>query len=240
MPFVRVFSSGVDRWYADPTDLKSLYDPFRTKGRPSIYQAESAPDEVTVVAAHVLSDPLAKVESRMNIVRLLEADFDKCGLRCDARLLGTTGVVAIDFAHFEIEGDETRIQDLIKHLYLQIRYGEDRVRSIYRAQIRKQLQSFQQWPSEDVTPYALRRCQELLDEQSHQKACLPETYVEGEYDQSQPRIPHHRIAFRAYEKSLSPRQSHLDAVSYWLEAEKELRDEYRSHYHLFNTSAKRR
>ena len=163
MPFVRVFSSGMEKWFSDDTDTNSLCEQqFDAKrGRTSIYWIETLLDEVGIVAAHVLRD--GKLDNK-NVIRLYGADLRECGLESDGRSLGMTGVVATDHAHCEIKGDRTQLQTLTRLIFQKLKSGEDRIRAVHKSQIRRHIDLFSKLPLEKVTPFARRFCKRHLQQ----------------------------------------------------------------------------
>ena len=190
------------------------------------------------MAAHQLSKSESTSIEKTSIVRLFEDDLAQLGLSCDGASLGVTGVPVVDHEHHELKAGEEELRRLIQYVVERIRQGEDLIRSIYKPQIERQLQSFLHLPIEEATPFAQRRCCTLLNKP--QLSRNQNEYNDSEYDGVRCRVPQHRIAILAYEKSRDPRRRHLDSTTHWLEAESELRAAYSSHYHDFNTFGSRR
>jgi hypothetical protein len=167
MHFVRmVLHPNLNSWDKDKkadVDLAEEFfeEPFREKDEhPSLYSVESLPDEIRVAAAFALTP--TRNPDTLFVVRLFQDDFDALGLNLSDPP-GMTGVVEVDFRHFEVRNlTKPKALQLTARLRKSAYDGEDRFRYVAGWLQRHYLQQFRQLPDTQVIAEAKRRCEAKL------------------------------------------------------------------------------
>jgi hypothetical protein len=114
----------------------------------STYEVAGELEETQVVAAHLLTDTRPKIEPRY-IVRIRQPDLVATGVQAADSVLGTTGLVWVDFRHRDLVGGRDQLQALVGTILQRLEEGEDRVRRFGGPQLRWALSQFQALPTEE-------------------------------------------------------------------------------------------
>ncbi|MCI0464131.1 MAG: hypothetical protein L0Z62_44930 [Gemmataceae bacterium] len=167
MRFLRVWLNTTLNPWDNKEDEALAKDVFREafgdKGDcPSLYWIDSLADEFRTAAAFALTTTKTTL-ANFFVVRLFQRDLDKFDLQVDDDGPGTTGVVDVDFRHFEIRNlTQVKAVALTAWLRNTASEGEERFRWVATRFQRPQLVRFLQLPDEQVIAEAKRRCRVRL------------------------------------------------------------------------------
>jgi hypothetical protein len=107
MPVLRIkFLPNLNSWDEAPPDPGRIADKWfedPEHEQPSLYEAGSQVEEVEAVAAFSLTNLAKRIEVGY-LVRIEWADLAAVGIEATNDRPGSTGVVAVDFRHWEIPG----------------------------------------------------------------------------------------------------------------------------------------
>jgi hypothetical protein len=107
----------------------------------STYEVEGELEEARATAAHILTDTHPKIDPRY-LVRIRAADLGKAGIRVDDSVIGTTGIVCVDFRYRDLVGTIEQFERLVDLILTRLREGEDRLRRFGGPQFRNALEGF--------------------------------------------------------------------------------------------------
>jgi hypothetical protein len=146
---IRIGKTKLDEWLngqgKPPALAQHLFSFKKPPGKKdyaeSAYEVEGEIEETETVAAHLLSDVAPKLDSRY-IVRIRPPDLVESGVHVDDSVLGTTGIVPVDFRHRDLVGIKEQLEKLIGVLLLRIEEGQDRVRRLGKPQLAQALKRF--------------------------------------------------------------------------------------------------
>jgi hypothetical protein len=200
----------------------------------STYEVEGETEETEAVAAHLLTDLSPKIEPRY-VVRFRPVDLQDVGV--DDGILGTTGIVRIDFRHRDLVGTKEQLQSLVGMVLIRLKEGQDRIRRFGAPQLRYMLERFADLAAEERPTHTANIIQCALSGKSlHDLAPDP-----GQTNQelARVRIPEEAIRLRAYYLHKAGDGGGSPAGD-WAMAQDELRRLYSEHYRRqfgFSTSA---
>jgi hypothetical protein len=231
MALLRVVGFGLNIWDNPSPEAiaKDLFNNFKDK-RPSFYEA-SPQEEIETVAAYALTN-LAK--KTFHIVRVTREDLAEVGLTRSDDAPGTTGILSVDFRHWEIEAEaadgKDRLIDLVARIRERLIQGEERLRWVGGCMQRSHWERFCTCGDGEVTREAKDRCRWRLD--GHGGAYQPRRkhQIEEDLRANLPVIPDERIRLRAYRKYVARGDEPGTAEDDWRVAERELRDLYITAY----------
>jgi hypothetical protein len=226
MPFLRICNCSLNPWDKKPPDqiAAEWFDNFKDN-RPSLYMAENSNEEVEAVAAFSLANP-SKVNP-YHIMRIDVEDFTTVGIHPTDEIPGVTGVVAVDFRHWEITGDRAKLIALVSKIRDRVIAGEERLRWVGLLAQEQKWRQFVGSPPTVVIEEARRRSRAKLDK-NKTPPCSRRQQMESELTSVPPTIPSHCIRWRAflrYERRCQLSQPGT-ADEDWLESEVELRELY--------------
>jgi hypothetical protein len=204
-----------DKWFDDPANEQ-----------PSLYEATSPIEEVEVVAALSLTNLGRRVEAGY-LVRIEWGDLAEVGLRPNNARPGNTGVVAVDFRHWEIPGDRQLIFDLLRHIWHRARRSEDCFRWVGKQMQRAALERLLSADSRLVVEEAKRCCRRKLQGTTGGRRPLGPN-LRGELQAMPPTTPEGRIRSLAGERWRQRVRAAMAGTAEWdwLNAEQELRQLY--------------
>jgi hypothetical protein len=235
MPLIRIqFHPNLNHWDAptpDPSqpDFSQIGKKWfaeRLNDQPSLYEAATPLEEIETVAAYSLTNWETFIEAGY-IVRIEWEDFGLLGIQPTDANLGRTGVVGVDFRHWEIPGDKALIESLLRHLWNCTVKGEDRFRWVGCQLQAAAMRRFLDADSRAVIDEAKRCSRYKLDRQKGGRR-TPGRVIQGELTVAPPNIPETRIRKAAYQRYIHRCTSGLwgNAEMDWLEAEQDLRVRY--------------
>jgi hypothetical protein len=192
---------------------------------PSVYWADSENDEVEVAASHSLTDFAPSLKG-VQLLRIEWSDLTAVGALAKASNAapGGTGVVHIDFRHWELVGAEEYAEALVRRIRERYEAGEQRFRWIGPPVLSRCLDQFCRRSDREVIQEAKRRCRHKL---SGGPGTLPKpraSDVQRYFGESPPKIPENVVRERAF--GLHQRLGRHDAFLNWIEAESELLAKY--------------
>jgi hypothetical protein len=225
MPLLRISDcSNLNVW--DKTSEKiaeDWFDRFRDP-RASFYEARCSREEVEAVAAFALTNPAKnKVYHLMRVTWEELADF---GLYPSGEAPGNTGVVSVDFRHWEIETRREGLVRLVGHVQERLVAGEERFRWVGVRMQNPWWRRFCGLEDAFVIGEAKNRCRWKLANQEGGYRFRPRERVAAELRGSPPAIPKYRIAERAYRAYQMRGAAPGGPLEDWLAAERELRELY--------------
>jgi hypothetical protein len=220
----------LNAWDRRPADFNKLAEDWFANFKdphPSVYEARTAAEELEVVAACALAHATLPRLRVYHILRIEWTDLDALGIggRVSNETPGRTGVVAVDFNHWEIPGDRDILIELVARLHTLSLTGQDRFRWFGTSVQRQQLERFLARGDELVIGEAKRRCRHKLDEAPYTRRPLPEQ-MRQELQTTPPAIPQHRIAVLAHQRYTDRGSGAGSALADWLQAERDLRERY--------------
>lgn len=168
MKYVRIIeTTTANKWIERDPNIGSVahftFGSSKPANNPSLYRAFTEIDEVRVTSAHLLASPNSFSLEPKCVLRLDDSDIQASGLRVNEEAhWGETGIISIDFAHYEIPWTRDKVLALVARIVDRLRMGENRIRRIGALQLEHQLKSFHGQPPAELTPYGKRRCCELL------------------------------------------------------------------------------
>src|SRR5262249_55033065 len=139
---------------------------------------------------------------------------------------GRTGVVSVDFLHWELSVANKYMEQLIKRIHARYEAGEQRFRWVGKPVIRCCLEFFSSQPDDEVIPEAKRRCRHKL---CGAGANLPRPTAEEfrrHFRANRPKIPKQVLEERAYFRHKETGEH--DRETNWKEAERGLLELYES------------
>lgn len=163
MSLIRICDApNLNKWDKEPWDvgavIKEWFNPDRDPN-PSVYWADSEIEEVQVAAAHSLTNLNASLKA-VHLLRIKWSDITNIGVkeRLSNRNAGTTGVVRIDFCHWELVDGRAYLESLVRQIRECYEAGEQRFRWVGPPVIRRQLTQFCVPSDHEVIREAKRRC----------------------------------------------------------------------------------
>ena len=127
---VRLFSSGITKWFEDNPDIDVLAKVFDlSKGEHSVYEVADGEEECLAVAAHKLTDP-RKSPDAVSVLRIDRRDLPCFGIKVDEHQFGTTGLPRWDCRHRSLLADREQLIELVRFLAGRCHGGHDQVRRI--------------------------------------------------------------------------------------------------------------
>ena len=204
-----------EKWFDDPPNE-----------RPSLYEAATPLEEVQAVAAFSLTNLGRGIHSGY-LVRIEWDDLLAVGIHASNTTPGNTGVVAVDFRHWEIPGDTAPILELLRHIWHGAMLGEDRFRWVGKQMQIAAMRRFLEAEPRHVVEEAKRCCNRKLENQTGGRRPLGSA-IQDELRKNPPAIPEGRIRVLARECWLRRLGAQLEgsAEQDWLRAEHELRQRY--------------
>lgn len=226
--YVRVFDSSPDGWFvATPDCQKIAKQVFNLKdpSGQSTYRIWDEVEEAAAAAGYMLASD--KFDN-CHLARFSQTDLFQSGVVASDRVLGYTGIAAIDYRHCDLIGTAEQLKRMLEAAIERLHSGEDVVRSIKKTQLRRQLLRIVSLPVCDRPTHTAHLCEVLLEQRSDADICRDRTQTETELSAIQ--IPEEAIRLRAYfrwEMSGQPEgTAHVD----WCAASHEMRTEYREHF----------
>jgi hypothetical protein len=235
MPLLRIiFYPNVNHWDApkpnpkqpDFTQIIKKWFPERSGEQPSLYEAVTPLAEIETVAAFSLPNPDRVLEAGY-LLRIEWRDFAALDIQPADSRPGKTGVVGVDFRHWEIPGDEQLIARLVRHLWHRTEQGEDRFRWVGCQLQAAAMRRFLDADSRSVIDEAKRCCRHKLSGEKVGRR-TPGRVIQQELAVAPPNIPAGRIRKAAYERYVQRCTSGEcgNEETDWLEAEQDLRARY--------------
>lgn len=228
MPLLRLSDcaslSGWDYPNTPEQIARKWFDDFKDPS-PSLYESNSSIEEVEVVAAVHLTNPTAKRKA-YHVLRIDNEDLVAADIRPNNNNPGSTGVVAVDFRHWEIPANQGQLVRLVERILERIVACEERLRWIGVRLQEGWWKHFLDAPADQVVPEARRRSHCLLKQHPF-RPTDPDQLVK-EFWANPPRIPDRGIsphAQREYEERLQQGREGT-AEDDWTIAVKKVRDLY--------------
>jgi hypothetical protein len=230
MSLIRVCwdAANLNKWDKEPCDfaaiVKEWYHPERDPNV-SVYSAQTESEEVEVAASHSLTD-FAPSLKPAHLVRIEWSDLIAIGARerVSDRVPGTTGVVPVDFRHWELRDAPAYLEALVRRIRECYEAGEQRFRWVGPPVLRRQISQFCSRPDSEVIQEAKRRCQHKLNAGPGTLRRPRAEDLRTQLRNAPPRIPEQVIreqSFRLYQRT-----GRDDKDRNWFEAENDLRDLY--------------
>jgi hypothetical protein len=235
MHFLRIYNEpNLNSWgEADESKLaQEVYvEAFDTRrGQPSLYAAECPEEELRAAAAFALTPGSIKPKNFF-IIRLFLRDLREFDLQVDDDGLGGTGIVSVDFRHYEIRNlTAQKAIALTARILNAAREGEDRFRYIATWLQRPEQETFLSLPDEQVIAEAKRRCRQRVG------FAVPSDSIKRSYgqicndlDTNKPAVPLFRIKRAAFLNYCGRVSNGIlgSAESDWNNAEVRLRQAYK-------------
>ncbi|MCI0458312.1 MAG: DUF2934 domain-containing protein [Gemmataceae bacterium] len=222
---MRIVGFGLNIWDKPAPEIaKDLFSNFKDK-RPSFY--ESSPlEELKTVAAYALTTQ----PKPFHLVRVTREDLAEVGLAGIDEAPGTTGILSVDFRHWEIQAEaadgKDRLIDLIARIREKVIQGEDRLRWVGSLMQRSHWEQFCLCPDGEVIREAKRRCRWRLEGGGRAYELQTKRQIEEDLRANPPVIPEERIRRRAHKRWLNRGDEPGSAEDDWITAERELRELY--------------
>jgi len=128
---VRLFSSGIPKWFEDAPDIddlaKKAFD--LADGEQSVYEVADGEEECLAVAAHKLADP-RKSPDAVSVLRIDRRDLPCFGIRVDEGQFGTTGIPRWDCRHRNLLANRGQLIEFVRFMAGRCHRGHDQVRRI--------------------------------------------------------------------------------------------------------------
>jgi hypothetical protein len=233
MPLLRIKSlPNLNSWDERPLDPERLAQKWfdeQSHERPSLYEATTQEEEAEAVAAFSLTNLARRIEVSY-IVRIEWDDLSQIGIRANNAQPGSTGVVAVDFRHWEIPGVRQPIFNLLRYIWDRVRRGEDRLRWIGKEIQRASMERFLETDTRFVIEEAKRCCRLKLTGGTGRRRLGPA--IRDELRATPPYIPEGRIRSLAEQNWLDRLSVGIagNAEQDWLSAEQELRRRYEEQF----------
>lgn len=230
MSLLRIkFFPNVNAWDEAAPDFQQIREKWfddKPDEQASLYEATTAREEIEAVAAFSLTN-LGRGIQAGYLVRIEWDDLNAVGIRSSNLRPGNTGVVAVDFRHWEIPGDRGPILELLRHIWSRALLGEDRFRWVGKQMQVAAMNRFLNAGTHLVVEEAKRCCRRKLDNRPGGGRPLGPA-IRDELRAPPPAIPEGQIKVLAGEKWLDRLSTGRagDAVHDWLRAEHELRQLY--------------
>jgi len=228
MPLLRLSDCASLSIWDDPNRpeqiAKKWFDDFKDPS-PSLYESNSPLEEVEAVAAFHLTNKSAKRKA-YHILRIDHADLAAAGICPKNEKPGNTGVVDVDFRHWEIPANQEQLIGLTERLLQKIIAGGDYLRWVGSRLQEVCWQRFLTTPADRIVEEARRRSRCLINKHPF-PATLPEQLAK-EFWEHPPSIPHERIRIQAqldYEERLRQGRAGTDKED-WERAENKMRSLY--------------
>jgi hypothetical protein len=232
--YIRIGKSKADEWVNGlGTPAALAQNIFRLKkSRPgdacaeSTYEVEGELDEAQAAAAHLLTDTHPRIEAR-HLVRIRAADLAAAGIGVEDSVIGTTGIVRVDFHHRDLVGTKEQFERPVQVILARLREGEDRIRRIGQVQLRYALEGFAGRTAKERPTHTLECINCMLEPSA--AAGVRRDIVLARDELARISIPYETIRLRAFcleeagKGRGGPREN-------WLAAEEELQAEYAKHY----------
>jgi hypothetical protein len=157
MPFLRIkHRPNLNAW--DKKDAQGIAADWFDIADPeqSLYEAGSSLEEVENAAAYSLTNP-PKLESCF-VLRILPSDLASADIKPNNRTPGGTGVVAVDFRHWDAPASRDQLTRLVSHILDRVTKGEDVLRWIGLRQQQTCWRRFCDTAPNLVIEEARRRC----------------------------------------------------------------------------------
>jgi hypothetical protein len=233
MHFLRMFNNTSLNAWDSKEDAALAQDVFREAfkpgaGRPSLYRVDSLADEIRTAAAFALTPPDKDLKN-LFVVRLFEQDLNELHLLVDEGP-GTTGVVDIDFRHFEVANlTGPKAISLTARVRNGASAGEERFRWVAARFQCPHLEQFLLLPDEQVIAEAKRRCRFKLGLGPAPEQGGAIKRILTELAASRPTLPRPRVERAAFLNYCGRLQSGLsgDQDGDWTKAEEGLHDAYK-------------
>jgi hypothetical protein len=203
MHFLRVYNNHTLNPWGSKDDADLAREVFREAfgaraGHPSLYGVESAADEIRTAAAFALTTTDRELKNFF-VVRILERDLDQLGVLVDDDHPGTTGVVDVDFHHFEVRNlTQPQAVALTVHLRNTASEGQERFRWVAARFQRPHLERFLLLPDEQVIAEAKRRCLFKLGRGAPADRAGTIHTILAELGRNRPAVPRFRIERAAF------------------------------------------
>src|SRR5690349_15548946 len=115
--YIRIGKTKAEEWVngvGKPAVLaQNIFRLKKSSGRDeyeeSTYEVGGEVEEVKATAAHLLTDPHPNLDHRY-LIRLRRLDLMEAGIRVDDSVIGTTGIVCIDFRHRDLVGTRDQFE----------------------------------------------------------------------------------------------------------------------------------
>jgi hypothetical protein len=229
MSLIRVSTAiNLNKWDSDQFDptkiIKEWFDTARDPN-PSVFCAQSEGDEVEVAASHSLMERGPGLKGSY-LLRIKWSDLIAVGAKEQTTNInpGTTGVVHIDFRHWEMRSAMGYLNDLVLRIREHYEAGEQRFRWIGPPVLRRQLAEFASRSDNEVIQEAKRRCRNKLNAVAGTLPLPVSEDLRRQLYNARPSIPEQVIRERAF--SLFERSRNHDANRNWMDAERELLTAY--------------
>jgi hypothetical protein len=225
MSLIRICNApNLNKWDKEPCDLaaiiKEWFNPDRDPD-PSVYWASSESEEVEVAASHSLTD-LSPNLKPVHLLRIEWSDLVAIGVseRTSNRVPGRTGLVRIDFQHWELVGGKDYLDALVRRSRERYEAREQPFRWVGPPVLRRQLTQFCSLPDHEVIPEAKRRCRHKLHGGPGTLPLPRREELREQLRNARPNIPQQAIRERAFQ--LYKQSGREDADQNWMDAEREL------------------
>jgi hypothetical protein len=212
-------------WFSEQADSSPPTVFRQSDCEHSTYGVESDIDEAVTVAAHLLTDPAMKVDTR-HALRIRYADLRETGIQIDRRHLGQTGVVAVDHSHCDLLGDNQTMRRLTALIVRRVREGQDRIRRLNRYLLQLMIDRIFRLGEAERPSHTAELCEKVLNRRSQ----LTRNREQASRELASARIPDRAIrplAFKFYEERVPSAGSPTDD---WFRAVGQLRNQYAIHY----------
>jgi hypothetical protein len=205
---------------------------FDTRGdHPSLYSVESYPDELCTATAYALTRGVSKDPKPFWAIRLFDWDLNELDIRIDDDEPGNTGVVEVDFRHFEIRNlSQEKAIGLTARVRKTACEGIDRFRYVAKWFQRLCMERFLSQPDEDVIAETKRRCRFGVGrETSADSKGRFRPQITRDLETHEPNVPRIRIERAAFLNYCGRVSNGIlgSAESDWNNAEMRLRQAYK-------------
>ena len=179
-------------------------------------------------AAHLLADTHPRIEP-CYLVRIRTTDLVEAGIGVEDSVIGTTGIVCVDFRHRDLVGTKEQFERLVDVILTRLREGEDRVRRIGQVQVRYALHAFARCTVKERPTCTLERINRTLGLPSAGRVSDDVALARDEL--AGIGIPEETIRLRAFCLEEGGKGTGSPSKN-WDAAETKLRAEYAKHYLL--------
>jgi hypothetical protein len=232
--YIRVGKTKAEDWINGVGTAQVLaQNIFRLKKLPrkeiceeSTYEVEGELEETRAAAAHLLTDLEPKI-APCYVVRIRKVDLLEAGVQEQDTVIGTTGIVYIDFRHRDLVGTKPQFEKLVEVILGYLRNGQDRIRRFGAPQLRTALEEFADLPP---TERPTRTVEVIRCALTNARVAGLNADVELAIKElAQVTIPQDTISLRAFCLQKAKKGTGSQNGD-WDKAQNELRDEYTKHY----------
>jgi hypothetical protein len=226
MPLLRInHCPNLNAW--DKKDAQDIAENWFDFADPeqSLYEAGSSLEEVENATAFSLTS-IAKIE-QCYVLRILPADFAAAEISLNNLIPGGTGVVAVDFRHWDAPASRDQLTRLVSHILHRVTKGEDALRWIGLRQQTACWRCFRDTAPSLVIEEARRRSGWKLERNKNPPKTAPNK-LRCELLDCPPTIPCHRLRVRAWLRYKEHCYAGVNGIpeDEWFAAENELREVY--------------